>query len=357
MTTSVMTIRALLAYVVLATGTSFAVAQQEIKITASAGHAPVFLWVKHLKETFIPGVNAELAKTGKYKIVWTEAFGGTLAKIGSELETIEQGISDMGMVGGPFHTAKLPLQQVSYVTPFGPQDARMVTAVMNDLHQKIPALAKSYERYNQIYLAGISLDDYAAVTNFPLARLEDLNGRKLSGPPSALAWIKGSGAVGVSGNLPAYYNDIKSGVYQGAIAFATGAAPAKLYEVAPHFNQVGFGAMFVGGLTVNKNRWERFPSEVKAAFRAAGEEFTAEYHKEQFVRSVAALDTFRANKSVVTQWSDAERARLAKAIDNPTRAWAEQAEKLKFPAREVLRAYMAGVRAAGGKFARDWDKE
>ena len=52
----------LLAAVLCLAGTAHA--QQEIKITVSAGHAPVFLWVKHLKETFIPAVNRELAKSG-----------------------------------------------------------------------------------------------------------------------------------------------------------------------------------------------------------------------------------------------------------------------------------------------------
>ena len=37
-------------------------AQQEIKVTITAGHAPVLLWVKHLKDTLIPTVNRELAK-------------------------------------------------------------------------------------------------------------------------------------------------------------------------------------------------------------------------------------------------------------------------------------------------------
>jgi hypothetical protein len=43
--------RTLLASALLLAGTAHA--QQDIKITVSAGHAPVFLWVKHLKETFI----------------------------------------------------------------------------------------------------------------------------------------------------------------------------------------------------------------------------------------------------------------------------------------------------------------
>lgn len=332
-------------------------AQQDIKLTISAGHAPVFLWVKHVRETFIPAVNKELARTGKHRIVWTEAYGGTLAKIGSELETIEQGISDLGIVGTVFHPAKMPLQNVTYATPFGSTDPRIVTKVMNELHQKLPAMAKAWGNHNMVYLTGFGTDDYGMVSNFPLAKVEDFNGRKLGSVPVALPWIKGSGAVGVVSSIPAYYNDIKSGVYAGSLTFASGAVPAKLWEVAPNYVQVGFGAMYAGGLSINKARWEKLPKEVQAALRAGAEEYSSAYHKEQFVQSLRSLDTYKANRGQVVAFADSERVKLARAIENPTKAWAAQAEKIGQPAREVLRAYMNAMRAEGVKFARDWDRE
>ena len=102
-------------------------AQEEIKLTVAAGHPTVFLWVKHLKGSLIATVDAELARTGKYKIAWTEAYGGTLAKIGSELETMQQGISDLGIVATVFQSGKLPLNNVTYFAPYGPADADTIT--------------------------------------------------------------------------------------------------------------------------------------------------------------------------------------------------------------------------------------
>ena len=347
--------RTLLAAALLLAGTAHA--QQDIKITVSAGHAPVFLWVKHLKETFIPAVNRELAKSSKVKISWNEAYGGTLAKLGSELETIEQGVSDMGIVGTVFHPGKMPLQNVSYAAPFGPIEPRVVSKVINEMHEKVPAMRKSWEKYNQVYLCGFALDDYGVVATTAVTKLEDLKGKKFGGPPGLHGWIKGSGAVAVNAGLPSYYNDIKSGVYNGVITFASGAAAAKLYEVGPAYTQTGFGAMYAGGVSINKGRWDKFPPEVKAAFKTGCEEYESAYSKEQFTRAVAALDLIRANKGSVTVMADAERARVAKAIENPTKAWIEAAAKAGYPAKDVLKAYMEGVRKEGGKFAREWDKE
>ena len=52
-----------------------------IDITTVAGHPPVFLWVKLIPEAFIPAVNKALEGSG-HSVNWTEAYGGTLAKVG-----------------------------------------------------------------------------------------------------------------------------------------------------------------------------------------------------------------------------------------------------------------------------------
>ena len=204
----------------------------------------------------IPAINAELAKTGNYKIEWNEAYGGTLAKLGSELETIEQGISDMGMVSTILQSGKMPLQNVTYYVPFGPEDVTVVTEAMDDLHAKLPALRKSWERYNQVYLVGGAIDNYDLITNFPVNKVEDLQGKKIAGGGPSLTWIKGTGAVSVVANLATFYNDIKTGVYDGVVLFATGATGAKLYEVAPYYTKIGFGAMYAICASVNKARWD-----------------------------------------------------------------------------------------------------
>lgn len=346
----------ILAASVLGSAVAPAEAQQEIKLTICA-QAPVFPFVRMLSQVFIPAVNRELAKQGKVKIAWNEAYGNTLAKLGSELEGVEQGVCDVGSVATVFHTAKIPLQVVSFVTPFGTTDPRVLTKVMNGLNEKMPAFKKAWEKQNQVYLVGYAVDDYGIVSTTPLARMEDLNGKKLASSPLPLSWLKGTGASGVVSGLPSYYNDTKSGVYSGILTFISATTPIKLHEVAPHFAQAGMGAMFPGALTVNKQRWDRVGPEVQAALKLAAVEFTDAYSKDLFVRTANSLEAFKAGGGKITVWSDAERVRMAQAIENPTKSWAAQAEKAGQPAREVLKVYMSAMRAEGVKFARDWDRE
>jgi TRAP-type transport system periplasmic protein len=328
-------------------------AQETIKIQVATGHPPIFLWVKHIRESFIPVVDAELAKTGKYKIQWNEAYGGSLAKLGSEVESMQQGISDFGTAQQVFQNAKLPLNNVSFFVPFGPSDASMVMKAA-DLIQDMPEIKAEWTKNGLVFLAGTVIDSYNLMTNFPVARMEDLKGRKISGAGPNLAWFKGAGTVGVQGSLNVWYNDIKTGVYDGGIVFITAAVPAKLYEVAPYYNKMDLGAMFAGSISVNKSRWDKFPEEVRAAWRRGANAYKANYLLEQTNRINSSYEAWTAAGGKVVEFPAAERAKLIKSVPNPTIDWIKQAGP---NAKKVLAGYMDAVRGMGFKFPRDFDKE
>ena len=329
-------------------------AQETIRLTVAAGHPPIFLWVKHLRETFIPTVDAELAKTGRYKVQWNEAYGGTLTKMGSELETMQQGISDLGIVATVFHSSKMPLNNVTYFVPFGPADAERVVQAI-DYVQTLPELSGEWKKHNVVYLAGFTLDSYGIAARMPLAKVADFKGRKIGGAGPNLNWIKNTGAVGVQGSLNSFYNDIKTGLYDGAFVFMTAAVPSKLFETAPYFTQLDFGSMYAGAVAVNRGRWERFPDELKAAFRKAANAYKGLYLQEQTARIQAAYAAWEKGGGKVVKVDPAERARLARQIPNPTLDWAKQTGAA--PAKKVLSAYMGTVRAGGFRFTRDFDRE
>lgn len=329
-------------------------AQEVIRMTMAAGHPPIFLWVKLLRDSFMATVDTELARTGKYKMDWNEAYGGTLAKIGSELETMQQGISDVGAVSSIFHSGKMPLSNVTLFVPFGPTDANVVTQAIGSAHDT-PEMKAEWAKYNLVQLASLSLENYNLVTNFPVRKIEDLKGKKIGGGGPNMNWIKNTGAVGVQGSLNTWYNDIKTGVIDGAIIFSSAAVPAKLFEVAPNLVMLDFGAMHTGSLAVNKNRWEKLPEEVKAAFRKGANAYKATFLIEQTARSESALVAWQKGGGKIIKVDPAERARLVKMVPSLTKDWFKQAGEV--PAKKVLGAYMDSARATGFKFPRDFDKE
>ena len=76
-------------------------------------------------------------------------------------------------------------------------------------------------------------------------------------PPVRLSlWANGIGAVAVQGDFATHYNNVKTGVYDGLIAFTTGVYPIKIHEVAPYMTKVDLGAMSIGAITINKKLFD-----------------------------------------------------------------------------------------------------
>lgn len=333
-----------------------ALSQETINLTVATGHPEVFLWVKHLKETFIPTVDAELAKSGAVEINWTEGYGGTIVKLGSEVEAFQAGIMDVGQMSGVFNPAAMGLLNLTYAMPFGPADPRSVNAAVEKaLLETEGALEQLEEATGVVYIGGgITIDDYNIAATKELTTVADLEGVKIGGAGPNLGWLAGTSAVGVQGSYVTFYNDIKTGVYDGSIGWMTANVPAKLHEVAPNFNLVNFGAMYIGGMGVAKPVWDTFSEETKAAFRTAAAAYTQAYFDEQDARYESAKQTLLDGGGKMVEFDRAEREAWIKNLPNPTTAWAAAAEARGEPARQVLEAYRDNLKAGGFTFVRDY---
>lgn len=339
----------------LALAVAGAQAQQAIKLTATAGHPPVFLWVKTMDEVFIPEVDKRLAAGGnKFKIEWTKAWGGTLIKLGSESKGVADGIADVGLISTLFEAAKFPMQNVSYFTPFGTEDVGTISKTVAELQNSIPAMADAWNKSGLTYLNGMALDSYHVWTKFPITRIEDLQGKKLSAPGPAANWVRGTGAVAVAGTLNSYYEDIKSGVSDGAVVFSTGAWGAKLHEVAPFVTKVNFGSMFSGGIAVNKARFDKLPPEVQKALRDAADEWAAQYARAQTVAANTVLQSMAGAGAKISELSPAERKRWADALSPIGKTWSADVVSKGGPGPEVLKGYMDALKRSGAALPRDW---
>ncbi|MEX0344275.1 MAG: C4-dicarboxylate TRAP transporter substrate-binding protein [Rhizobiaceae bacterium] len=330
---------------------------EEFNVTIVAGHPPVFRWVKHASQTFIPAVNKALEGSG-HSITWSEQYGGSLAKVGDELEAVEEGLAEVGLVSSLFDPAKLSVQNVTYFTPFVHTDSTRISELIDSLHETNAELRASWEENGLEYLGGaIGIDDYLLMTNFPVSSIADLDGKKIGAPGPAVNWLKGTGAVGVSGNLTTYYNELKTGVYDGVIVFASAALPGKLHEVAPHITKVGFGAQYAGGLAANKDWYDGLPEIVQKALKDAAEADRVAYHTDLDESVEKFLGIMQSQGATVTEVDQAFRKQWADGMDNVAKDWAARLDGEGKPGTAVLKTYMDAMRAAGATPVRDWDKE
>jgi TRAP-type C4-dicarboxylate transport system substrate-binding protein len=301
----------------------------------------------------VPETNRRLEAMGSpYRIRWTEAYGGSLYKYENTLEAIEIGLADMGWVGTLWELSKMPLQNVTYYVPFSSDDYRMIYTIMNDLHRELPAMAEAWTAQNQKFLGANALDSYQLMTNFPVDDFDDLRGRKILAPGPAAAWLEGTGAVAVDGSLTTYYTQIQTGVADGVLTILTGAPPSHSQVAAT----LGLGGQVSGSMSINLDTWNRLPQEVRDILEQLGSEYSKGVADDLDKRYAAGLARMEKEGAVITELPLAERQKWIAAMPDIATRWVEATERRGIPAGDVLRAYMAAVRARGGQPLRDWDR-
>ena len=337
--------------------TPVATLADSFNVTIAAGHPPVFRWIKMISEVYIPTLTAEL-EAADHTITFSEQYGGALAKVGEELEAVEAGLAEIGTCQALFDPAKLAVQNVTYYTPFTSSDLRQMSKVIDDMHASLPAMTEAYAENGVVYIgATIVIDDYLIMTNFPVNSLADLDGRKIAAPGAAINWLSGTVAVGVSGNLTTYYNELKTGVYDGVIVFASAAFPGKLFEVAPYITKVGLGAQYAGSLCANADWYASLPDDVKTAMGTAADA-TQDWYEDQLEAAAATFLVKMGEAGATVQDApDGMRDAWAAGMENAARAWADGLDAKGLPASEVLSAYMNAMRTAGATPLRNWDNE
>ena len=328
-----------------------------INATIAAGHPPVFRWVKMLDEVFIPEVSKAL-EGSEHTVNITGQYGGAIAGVGEELEAVEAGLAELGICQSLFDPAKLAIQNVTYYTPFVSDDIRAVSDLMHRLQLEDTRMQKSWKDNGVTYLgAPVVIDDYLLMSNFPVNSLADLAGKKIGAPGPALNWLSGTGAVGVSGNLTTYYNELKTGVFDGVIVFASAALPGKLFEVAPHITRAGLGAQYAGSVCANTDWWEGLPSPVQDAIKSALDK-TGDWYLDNLESAVAGAFEAMAAKGATIKDAPAEmRTAWADGMDNAAQNWAAELDSKNIPGTEILNLYMEEMRAQGATPLRDWDKQ
>lgn len=332
-----------------------AAATETLRLTVAMGHPEVFLWVKHMRDTFLPVLEEELARAGEVEIEWTEAYGGTLVRLGSEIESFQSGIMDLGQISGVFDPAAAGILNVSYAMPFGPSDPELVNDASEAALRDSGALDVLSESTGVVYIGGgVAIDGYNIGANRALNTLDDMAGIRIGGAPSNHAWLDGSGAVPVHGAYTSFYNEIQTGVYSGHVGWITASVPARLYEVAPYWNQVRFGSMYIGGLGVAQARWDSFSESTQQAFLTAASAYTDAFHSEQAARFDAARATHEENGGSFVDMNSDDRALWIATMTNPTTSFIAAAAARGEPGRATLEAYQAYLAERGFTFERDY---
>jgi len=229
---------------------------------------------------------------------------------------------------------------------------RLVLKAHHRVLKKYPVFDEIMAQYNQKILAWMPVDSQQMVTKFPAHNLEDLKGKKIASGGPLIPWLQALGCAGIQSRLNEGYTCLQTGVYQGWATSANPIVGFKLYEPAPYFTVVDFGAFLAGTITINLKVWSQLPPEVQAIMEQVGLEYEtrlADLTQKQLDRRMGVMKKAGVE---IYELPAAEKARWAKILSQAGVAVksAQQADEKGLPGTGILRSYYEALEAEGYRF-------
>lgn len=341
----------------LATTSVTPVAAETISLRIGAGHPAAATWITTIRELFMPRFAERVKAETEHEIEWTEAWGGSVCKLGECLEAVESGLLDMADLQTPFEPAKLMAQNFSYFVPFGAGDPILGAELNRRTYEEVPALKKMLEeRYNQVFVGVGILSNYGLVTTFQWGKIDELKGQKIAAAGPNIPWVQSVGVIPVQSNLNEAYTSFQTGVYNGWVMFPDGVTSFRLEEVTKQFSVTGFGVIATPLLTINKDTWDALPPEVRKIMLEVGSEwnkrageFTSERQKQAFAKmKEAGLQ--------IKELTFEEKQAWAAQLPNIPKQRYDEITKAGQPGDGIYH-YIKLLKEAGHQFPRDWEAE
>ncbi|CAM9893674.1 unnamed protein product [Discosporangium mesarthrocarpum] len=321
----------------LLAGAATTASAETFNFRIASGHAPQTGYVVMMHEQFIPRFQAKLEAMG-HTANFNEAYGGSIVKVAETLEGVQDGIVDLGGFCFCFEPSNLFLNVYPLWMPFDAQTAVMGQDVARAVYTEVPELTSVFEeKFNQKLLNLFGFDNYGLYTKFAWDDVEQLKGRKLSGAGPNLPWVEALGAIPVGTTLPDVYPSLQTGVYDGVILFPSVGWSHKLFEPAPYYTIVGFGAKAFHGLTINSDVYGSLPADVQKAMVEAAEE--TEKYTGPWLDTLESTNLGRMvqNGAIIRKVSDDVQLNWAKALADFPNERAQEANSKGLPGTKTLR--------------------
>jgi len=202
-----------------------------------------------------------------------------------------------GLIANPVGAWSDPEQMFDFMENGGGK------ALMNEL----------VEPYGLHFIGATTPGLEAFVSKVPIDSVADLKGVKLRAPEGLVQQVfAAAGAAPV--NLPGseVFTALDKGVIEAAdyTVFSTNQAQG-LNDIAPHPIYPGFHSMPLVEVSMNKDKWDALPDDIKAAFEESIKEFSRHQVAVLAERDKAAVEAAKAGGVItVHDWSAEERAKF-----------------------------------------------
>lgn len=272
-------------------------------------------------------------KTGgkvKFQFFWSDS----LFKQADAATNLAAGVADGARVSSTYDPAKTRLW-MTLDMPYNAKDYWCGMSSSVTVEQEEPNLSKTFSQLGFLPVLGYSSGHFHFLSNKPIAKIEDLKGKRLRSYGGAR--VKMYELVGISPIFMAYsqiYEGIERGVIDGAEATILLTVSFKHYEVAKYLTLASSGFVLASPISLSQKAWGSFPASLKKIFRESGIEHDQEYARKMMEQEKVVLEEFREKRGMtILTLSPADQATIDQAGAKAQELWLEDMEKNGVPAR------------------------
>src|SRR5690625_2685393 len=241
------------------------------------------------------------------------------------IDLLNSGAVDIGNTTPPYLASKMPMS-TAFDLPFAILDAQVGTeAYMEVIKDKNSVIYQTdYEENSLEPLFVATLPPHQIVTTDPVEKVEDLKGLKIrSGGGAQDFAIQAIEAIPVSVQRAEVYTALERGTIDGGIENFPAVMPNKVNEVAKYAvlnsNIAGFSLAW----TMDKNRWDSLPEDVKKVLKQAGEEASHNYGENTVKENEKAIQSLTEDGVQFTSFSEEEIKVLGNLLEHAKERWEE----------------------------------
>jgi len=213
----------------------------------------------------------EVEKRANGKVKITYFPGGTLTPAAQTYDNVVKGIADIGESCFAYTRGKFPMLEVIDL-PLGYKSGAQATSLINAFYAKFKP--KELDEVKVLFLHAHGPGILHSKT--PIAKLEDVKGKKIRATGLAAKIVQALGGAPVGTTMPETYDALRTGVTEAAMAPMEALQGWKWGEVVSSTTQ-DFGAAYSTGMFVvmNKAKWNALPPDVQKIMEDVSREWIA----------------------------------------------------------------------------------
>jgi TRAP-type C4-dicarboxylate transport system substrate-binding protein len=245
---------------------------------------------------------ANVAKASQGSVEFELFPNGALGRDpGKQMKMVQDGVADIAWIIPSYTPGVFPDDEVIEL-PGIVRDSKEGSIAIWRLWEK--GLIRGYE--NLVPLAIFTADPYTVHADYPVAKLDDLKGKKIrAAGPVASAAVTMAGAAPVGMPFTQITESISRGVIDGTLAHPIALFDFGVAKVATHHYLARFGTVTLS-IVMNKAKYDALPKSAKDAFM--------KYRGEPLSKGFGDM-VIKRNNELVAQWSKDKKHQVVRLTD------------------------------------------